>query len=134
MEFQVEHRNPSVAEFQVLRESAKWSSLTDAQVEKALAASLFAVTILYENQAVASGRVIGDGGIYYYLQDIVVLPEFQGKGLGRRIMQEIEAFISRAVPPNAVIGLMSAVGVAEFYAEFGYKRRPENGPGMYKTV
>ncbi|WP_394325988.1 GNAT family N-acetyltransferase, partial [Methanosarcina horonobensis] len=39
-----------------------------------------------ENNIIDFGRVIGDRGIYLYIQDIIVLPEFQGHGIGKHIM------------------------------------------------
>ncbi|WP_370260313.1 hypothetical protein [Cryobacterium sp. TMT3-29-2] len=30
------------------------------------------------------GRIIGDGGWYFHIADMATLPEFQGRGLGRR--------------------------------------------------
>ena len=80
------------------------------------------------------GRVIGDGAIYFYIQDVIVLPEFQKFGLGKLIMNQIEAYLNKNAPHNAFIGLMAADGVQKFYEKFGYRQRPGGRPGMYKMI
>ena len=55
------------------------------QVEKALKNNLFDVTAVYNGEVIGMGRLVGDGYMYWYLQEIIVLPEFQGQGIGTRI-------------------------------------------------
>ena len=38
---------------------------------------------------IALGRVIGDGAFYFYVQDVVVLPEHQGNGIGTVIVESL---------------------------------------------
>jgi GNAT superfamily N-acetyltransferase len=35
---------------------------------------------------IAMGRIIGDGGCFFQVVDIAVLPAYQGQGLGTQIM------------------------------------------------
>ena len=32
------------------------------------------------------GRLVGDGAMYWYLQEIIILPQFQRKGIGTMIV------------------------------------------------
>ncbi len=128
----IEHRNPSVSEYQEIRRTTGWDMLDDQAVERSLANSEFSVCIMDGETLIGIGRVIGDGGIYFYVQDIIVHPDHQEKGIGRKIMEEVEKYLSDNAPENAFIGLMSAEGVMPFYEQFGYQRRPEEGQGMYK--
>jgi len=34
-------------------------------------------------------RVIGDGVINAYIQDVVIAPDYRGKGVGKAVMQEL---------------------------------------------
>ena len=50
------------------------------QVEKALKNGLFNVSAVCDGKVIGMGRLAGDGAMYWYLQEIIVLPEYQGKG------------------------------------------------------
>lgn len=130
----LENRKLTVSEYQLMRASTGWSSLQDSVVEKALSNDLFSVCLFDGEKLIGMGRVIGDGAIYFYIQDIIVLPEYQGQGIGKIIMNSIEAFIAQHANHNSFIGLMSAKGIKAFYNQFGYQARPENGPGMFKVI
>ena len=80
--------------------------------------SLFSVYVIFENEVVGCGRVIGDGGIYFYIQDVIVLPEFQGKGIGKRIMNAIMDYLKTYAPSGAFVYLMAAKGVSRFYERY----------------
>lgn len=58
------------------------------QVEQALKNNLFDVTAVYNDEVIGMGRLVGDGVMYWYLQEIIVLPQFQGQGIGMRMFIE----------------------------------------------
>ena len=132
--YRIEKRPLEVAEYQSLRKTTGWDMLEDRVVEVALKQDLFSIGIFNDGRLIGMGRVIGDGGLYFYIQDVVVMPEYQGKGIGKLIMENIEAFLEKSTPNNAFIGLMAAEGVWRFYENYGYKVRPDTGPGMYKRI
>jgi len=76
------------------------------------------------------GRVIGDGGCFYQVVDIAVLPEHQGKGLGKRIMKEIMKFIALSVPQSAYVSLIADGKAQDLYAQFGFKYTAPASVGM----
>lgn len=131
---EIQKRLPTISEFQELRESTGWDMLSDRAVEKALPNSLFSVCAVVEGRTIGMGRVIGDGAIYFYIQDVIVLPEFQKKGIGYKIMRELEKWLKENAPENSFIGLMAAEGVRDFYLGFDYLERPTKAPGMFKLV
>ncbi len=134
MEIKILHRNPTVTEFQKLRSSTGWDKLDDQQVDIALSNSLFSVCAEIGDSVVAMGRVVGDGGVYFYLQDIMVLPEYQAQKIGVRIMREIEQWLNEHAPKHAFIGLMAAQDTQGFYSKHGYQVREVRAPGMFKVV
>jgi GNAT superfamily N-acetyltransferase len=85
-----------------------------------------------ENDLIAMGRVIGDGFITFYIQDIIVWKEFQRKGIGTNIMKRIMEYLSRVATEEAIIGLFAAKGKESFYEKFNFIPRPneEFGKGM----
>jgi len=132
--YKLEIRKIKVEEYQELRKTTGWNLIEDEIVKIALENNLFSVCVFDGDKLIGMGRVIGDGAIYFYIQDIIVLPEYQGKGVGKLIMNNIELFLNKAANNNSFIGLMAAKDVKEFYNKFGYNERPENRPGMYKTI
>ncbi|PAJ68853.1 hypothetical protein CJF42_26235 [Pseudoalteromonas sp. NBT06-2] len=73
---------------------------------------------------------------YFYVQDIVVHPVYQQLGLGHKIMQYIESYLSGVAKKGATVGLLSAKGKEGFYERFGYIKRPNDilGHGMCKFI
>ncbi|MEX0313066.1 MAG: GNAT family N-acetyltransferase [Allomuricauda sp.] len=132
--YKTEVRPIAVSEYQNLRNTTNWHALETEQVAKALGQDLFSVVVVFDKQVVAMGRVIGDGAIYFYIQDIIVHPGHRNKGVGKMIMDTIEMFLSNSVTEYAFIGLMAADGVADFYKSFGYVKRGNESPGMYKIM
>lgn len=123
---------PSVKEFQLLRNSTEWDKLSDEIVSGGLNDTLFCVSVFHNEKIVGMGRLIGDGHIYFYIQDLIVLPAYQKLGIGKSIMSRIEEFLDRSAPQNAFIGLMAAKGTKEFYKKFNYEIRDIDKPGMFK--
>ena len=85
---------------------------------------------------VACGRVVGDGVLYFYIQDVIVIPEARNQGHGRRIMEHLMERGLEIAPVGAAIGLMSAVGKEGFYQKFGFATRPSAnfGAGMTQFI
>lgn len=134
MDIKLIKRPPTVKEYQQLREAVGWNKISVKAAGTALKNSLFSICAVSGGKVAACGRVIGDGAVYFYIQDIIVLPEFQGKGLGRIIMDEIMKHLARSAPEKAFIGLMAAKNVSGFYVKYGFKKRPEDSPGMFRRT
>ena len=120
--------------FLQLRESAGWGgSPKDQQIEAGLKNSLVTISAVYENQIIGMGRLVGDGFIICYIQDVIVRPEYQGKGIGKAIMKKLIAYAKNNgfSDTHMTIGLFTAKGKEGFYRKFGFVERPspvENSP------
>ena len=121
---------PSSATYQHLRVAAGMSAKSTAAAAKGLPNSLFAVQVLLGDEVVGMGRIIGDGGCFFQVTDIAVLPAHQGKGLGKRIMREIMQFIETDVPQSAYVSLIADGQAQELYAQFGFKHTAPVSVGM----
>ncbi|WP_310736583.1 GNAT family N-acetyltransferase [Pseudoalteromonas sp. SR44-8] len=132
--YTVELSCPSLEEFCLLREKVGWGKVNADLANTSLNNSLFHVVIRQEGLLVGMGRVIGDGGLFFYIQDVVVDPDFQRQGIGALIMDNIEMYLAGAAKKDATIGLLSAKGKESFYARYGYFSRPDKilGCGMCK--
>lgn len=128
----------SVEEYHALRKSAGWRAVNNTQVEKALSNSLYTIMIKKDNQCVGMGRIIGDDALYYYIQDVVVLPGYQGQKIGTKIIQLLLQHIENRILPDTTVtvGLFAATGKEEFYKKFNFIIRPndEGGHGMIQKI
>lgn len=119
------HRLPDLAEYRALSESVGWGEVMDFDAAPAsLARSLHGVVVEEGGRAVAMGRLVGDGAIYLYVQDVAVRPERQGRGLGRAIVGALLDHVRAGASPKAFVGLFAAGGTEPFYRSFGFDEYP----------
>ena len=130
--YQLKARVPNVADYLRIRLAAGLSRKTEVAATTGLKNSLFAVTVFYGGEPVGLGRVIGDGGCFFEIVDIAVLPEHQKKGLGKLIMDALITYIHEHAPESAYVSLMADHGTPDFYAKFGFTRaEAPHAAGMY---
>jgi len=130
----VVERLPSVEDYQRLRRSVGWSEVSDEAAATGLARSLASFCLVdAAEQILGIGRVVGDAGVYFYVQDVIVDERARGRGHGGALMAALLAYVERAAVPGAFVGLMAARGVSGFYKRYGFERRPDDGPGMAMT-
>ena len=96
--------------------------------------TLFSVSIYDDNKIIGYGRIIGDKTIFLYIQDIMVIPKYQGQKIGTKIMSALLTKIDeyKKVNPNIRTYLGASKGKEKFYEKFGFKTRPsvDLGEGM----
>ncbi|WP_223253522.1 GNAT family N-acetyltransferase [Chromobacterium amazonense] len=121
---------PDVETYCRLRAESGLSPKTEEAARRGLAGTLFAVQVCCGGETVGMGRVIGDGGCFYQVVDIAVLPAHQGKGLGKRIMAAISGYIEREAPASAYISLIADGDAKHLYAQFGFTPTAPRSEGM----
>lgn len=131
--YTLSHDIPSVDTYRHLRQASGLSPKTAEAASRGLPNSLFAVQILCANETVAMGRVVGDGGSFYQVVDIAVLPAHQGRGLGKKVMSEIQAYIQREVPASAYVSLLADGEAYRLYQQFGFALTAPASVGMALT-
>jgi GNAT superfamily N-acetyltransferase len=118
-------RLPTPREYVGLRERVGWSSPSMEDCERALVGSLAAVCVVDEGEAVGMGRLVGDGGMCCFAVDVVVDPRVQGEGLGRAIMERLEAVAAERRYAMR-LDLVAAPNVVPFYRRLGYEELPSD--------
>jgi ribosomal protein S18 acetylase RimI-like enzyme len=116
-------RAPTFEECLSLFLAVGWQEhISEHFVEINLTRSLVYVVIVHQNQVVGMGRIIRRKEVYY-IENIAVHPQHQGKGLGRRIMTYLmEYLLQHALAyPDTRAFMYIAPGTKDFYAKFGFK-------------
>ena len=129
---EIVERAPTPDEYRRLRASVGWNELDADAIRAGLSGSLYSVVLERDGEVIGCGRVVGDGGVYFYVQDVIVVPDLQGQGWGERIMDAVMHYLDASVRPGSFIGLMAAKDVEAFYLRFGFERRPDDRPGMFR--
>jgi aralkylamine N-acetyltransferase len=76
----------------------------------------YLVCSAYDGSAVIGfGRALSDGEYQSAIYDIVILPEYQGRGVGKAIMEALLA----ALPPGPVL-IYAVPGKEGFYSKLGF--------------
>jgi len=122
-------RLPSPAEYNRLRRAVGWRLYDEEAIARCLPRSLYCLCAVQDAEVIGMARLVGDGELVCYVQDVCVLPEYQGQGLGQRLMEAIMAYLREHAAPNTIVALMSSPGKEPFYERYGFLRRPNDRQG-----
>jgi len=134
MNYQIIEKLPSPEEYSQLRQLVGWGIHERDVIVKALPRSLYCVCAVKETEVIGMARIIGDGGIAYYIQDVIVKPEYQRQGIGTQLMNKIMEYVRTHASDNTGIGLMAAKGKEPFYTRYGFTIRPDDKAGSGMTM
>ena len=97
---------------------------------------MYMVKATVDGKLAGIGRVVGDSSIVCVLTDICVKPDFQGYGIGLKIINELKKLIEANVSEGEKlqIELTPTAGKEAFYQKAGFKYKPEKITGMYLWV
>ncbi len=102
-----------------------WLEQYDPSGIPALIKESYAFAIAFDKtsgKAIGMGRVISDGVSDAYIQDVVVLKIWRGKGIGIKIIKRL---LDYCLDNKLVwIGLIAEPGTKDFYIPLGFKTLP----------
>jgi len=128
----------SAEDYTKLRASVGWLAICPEQAEATLSGSRFVIAAKDGEHTVGMARIVSDGGYICFLADVIVLPEYQGKGIGNGIVSRLTAIVKDSMKSGYRINfvLLSAVGKEGFYERFGFTKRPNDqfGHGMQQWL
>lgn len=122
---------PGINDYWDLFQTTGWNNeynFSIQDLENAIRNSWFSCSIYDSNKLIGFGRVIADGVHHALIVDIIIHPEYQGKGLGSKLLERL----IRKCKDNKIrdIQLFAAEDQFAFYEKFGFEKRPINAPGM----
>jgi len=118
----IKYNELTADEFIHLWESVWGQGPTPEQTKLAMENTLFRVSVFDGDKIIAMARVIGDMGLCYYIKDVIVLPEYQGRGVGRMLIEELLKFVDEhGVPDTQIfVELCAMPDKIPFYEKFGF--------------
>ena len=122
---------PDSDQFFRLFESTGWNEnyhLAPEELMLALHASWYLLGAYDGERLVGFGRLVSDGVLHAMIYELIVLPEYQGQGIGGEILERLVAKC-RATGVRD-IQLFCARGKRGFYEKRGFVARPDDAPGM----
>ena len=126
-EMRIEARVPTRPEMEALIRAVGWDRFANMETAPpVLEAALFGATAVVDGRAVGCAFVTGDGAGFYYVRDVIVHPDWQGRRIGRALIQALMDYLRANAPERALVGLFTGDNLHGFYAQFGF-RGPNNG-------
>lgn len=112
--------------FDYLSNQSYWAKGRSMEtIEKSIKNSLCFGVYNSVNNQVGFARVVSDYAVFAWLMDVFILPTYQGKGLGKLLMQEITTHQDLLPVKKWGLGTRDAHGL---YEQFGFRplAKPEN--------
>ena len=85
----IEENKYNVDEFNYLYDAVGWGAYSKEISEQALSNNIYSVSVYDDDKIIGYGRIIGDGVIFLYIHDVMVIPEYQSKKIGTQIMNKL---------------------------------------------
>lgn len=130
--------NISEENYRILRKAVGWKEIEPTQAQTGINNSSYLVAALDNDKTVGMARLVSDGGYVAIICDVIVLPEYQGKGIGKCMVKKIINYIEHNLKEGqtVMVNLMAAKGRESFYSQFGFIKRPDGnyGSGMSQMI
>ena len=124
----------SVDDYNALRKAVKWILVTPERAAKALNNSYYKIIAYDDGKPVGMARIVSDGGYTYFITDVIVLPEYQGKHIGTNLIDRILNYIEKDVKKGETVGMnIQAVRVMGL-VRMDCRPFGNHGPGMSMWV
>lgn len=121
-----------------LREKVGWIKLTRQQASLAINNCQKVFTLFEDDKPIGMGRIVSDMAVISYIQDLIIIPEYQGKHLGSYLLNAMIEYVDsiKLEGSQMMLCLMCAKGREKFYERHGFIARPTDklGPGMIQYL
>lgn len=123
---------PGVEDYLALRGRSGLSSKTREQAAAGLPGSWGACHVVHEEtgEVIGMGRLLGDGGWYFHVIDMAVLPEHQRRGLGDAVLRHLLDEVRSRAPAGAYVNLLADPPGRKLYARHGFAETAPGSLGM----
>ena len=135
MSYKLAEKIPSIEDYIRIRLEAGLSEKSIEAASLGLPNSIYSVVVYFGDSPIGIGRIIGDGGCFFEITDMAVIPEHQKKGVGAMIMTALLTYLGKNAPNTSYVSLMADHGTPYFYEKFGFtfSEMPKSS-GMYMRI
>ena len=132
-DYEIRPTPPGLEEYRRLRAESGLSPRSPEQAAGALAASWSFRTVrtVGGGEAVAMGRIIGDGGWYFVVADMATLPAHQHRGIGAAVLDALLADVRERAPVGAYVTLTADPPGRALYESRGFRDVAPDRTGMH---
>ena len=118
-------------EYNELRKLVGFGTISQGQAERGLKNTTFLVAARDDGQIVGMGRALFDYGYTAYIGDILVHPQYQGMGIGTKIVKQLmDMTMDAAQKDDQIMFILGAAkGKEGFYEKLGFSKRPNEAAG-----
>ena len=121
-------------EYMNLRKMVGWVQFPLEEARVCIDKAYMVLCVRDDEKAIGVVRLLWDGGYIAFLSDVIVDPEYQGQGIGRKLVESCIQRLKSDMKPGYKVKLTlnSAKGKELFYEKFGFRVRPNEdaGPAM----
>jgi len=131
MDFEYRQTTPDIDALYALYQTTGWYDEYPIHIDElalAIGNSQFTLCAYAGEKLVGFGRVVTDGALHAMIYEMIVEPGYQGKGIGKAILQMLVDNCRQANIRD--IQLFCARGKRGFYEKHGFDARPDDAPGM----
>lgn len=113
-------------EYMELRRKVGWMEFPAEEAAACVQNAYYVLCVRDDDKAIGVVRLLWDGGYVAFLSDLIVVPEYQGQGLGRKLVEAVIRQIREEMKPGYKVKLTlnSAKGKELFYEKNGFRARP----------
>lgn len=113
-------RFPDLDDYRRLRAATGLSKKRTEAAARGLPNTVYGVSLLHGDEVIGMGRIVGDGGCFFFVVDVAVEPAHQRRGLGKRIMGALDAWLRANAPDTAHVALFADGEARHLYAQYGF--------------
>lgn len=121
-------------EYMDLRRMVGWMEFPLEEAKNCVENAYMVICVRDDDKAIGVVRLLWDGGYVAFLSDVIVAPEYQKQGIGKKLVESVIQRIKDDMKPGfkVKLNLNAAKGKEPFYEKLGFKVRPneDTGAGM----
>lgn len=133
--YRILERLPNAPEYLTIARQINGSVYPDdVVISKALEHSLYGVVAEHNDQIIGMGRIIGDDATLFIIQDVLVLPAFNGLSIETAILDALLIHLEDHAPDHSAVISLPSITSITFYEQLGFKTTAPHAFGMFRII